>query len=243
MRRPGGEGAAGKGPNLPRMKYHHAFIMAACFALAAFGPSASSAAATKALPDTPTAAEQPFVTRATAELQKMYGTTALAASAGYFRYNNEDKTGAISWVNPKHWTSDETHPSQLWYDVKGRLIGVDYSVPWTDAKHPPHMWGIDPSRWFEFEHHVHYALKQADGSLAYHGLEDKDITKVGGDADHPTAADLVKAGKAKSASQVAFVFPFAHLWDLEFWLVPNPKGVFAESNPNVKPSHAMGGSM
>ena len=167
------------------MKQHHAFIMAACFALAAFGPSASSAAATKALPDTPTAAEQPFVTRATAELQKMYGTTALASSAGYFRYNNEDKTGAISWVNPKHWTSDETHPSQLWYDVKGRLIGVDYSVPWTDAKHPPHMWGIDPSRWFEFEHHVHYALKQADGSLAYHGMEDKDVTKVGGDAEPP----------------------------------------------------------
>ena len=225
------------------MKYQHAFIMAACIMLAAFGPSASSAAATKAPPDTPTAAEQPFVTKATAELQKLYGTTAQAKAAGYFRYTNEDKTGAISWVNPKYWTSDETHPSQVWYDVKGRLIGVDYSVPWTDAKHPPSMWGILPARWFEFEHHVHFGVKQADGSIKYGGAEDSSIKKVGGDPNHPTAADVVKMGKAKSASDVAYVFPFAHLWDLEFWLVPNPKGVFAEANPNVKPSHMTGSGM
>jgi hypothetical protein len=225
------------------MKHTNAFILAACLLAAAASPLASHAAATKAPPDTPTAAEQPFVTKATAELQKLYGTEALADKAGYYRYNNEDKTGAISWVNPKYWTSDETHPSQVWYDVKGRLIGVDYSVPWTDAKHPPKMWGIDPRRWFEFEHHVHWAVKQPDGSLKYDGAEDKDVKKVRGDPDHPTAADIVKMGKAKHASDVAFVFPFAHLWDLEFWLIPNPSGVFATKNPNVKPSHTMSSGM
>jgi hypothetical protein len=220
------------------MKNQHAFIMAACLALAASFPSASTAAAPKAPPDTPTAAEKPFVAKATADLQRLYGTTAQAKSAGYFRYNNEDKTGAISWVNTKYWTSDETHPSQLWYDVKGRLIGVDYSQPWTDAKHPPKIWGIVPDRWFEFESHVHYATEQEDGSLKYGGLYNKDIKKVGGNPDNPTAANIVKAGKAPTADDVAFVFPFRHVWDLEFWLVPNPKGVFAEKNPDVKPSHA-----
>ena len=221
------------------MKNHRAFIMAACVSLAAALPLASSAAAPKAPPDTPTAAEQPFVTKATAELQHLYGTTAQAKAAGYFRYNNEDRTGAISWVNTKYWTSDETHPSQLWYDVKGRLIGVDYAQPWTDTKHPPKMWGIDPRRWFEFEPHVHFAVTQSDGSLKYGGAMQKDVKKVGGDPDNPTAADVVKMGKAKSASAVAFVFPFRHVWDLEFWLVPNPSGVFAEKNPNVHPSHPM----
>jgi hypothetical protein len=225
------------------MKQKHAFIMAACLSLAALSPLASNAAATKAPPDTPTAAEQPFVTRATAELQKMYGTTSKASAAGYFRYNNEDRTGAISWVNPKYWVSDETHPSQIWYDVKGRLIGVDYSTLWTDAKHPPSKWGIIPARWFEFENHVHFGLMEPDATLKFGGMEDKTITKVGGDAASPTAADIVKTGKALSAAQVAFVFHFAHLWDLEFWLIPNPSGAFAEKNPNVKPSTTHAGGM
>ena len=220
------------------MTNKRAFIMAACLSLVAAMPMASTAAAPKAPPDTPTAAEQPFVTKATAELQKLYGTTDLAKQAGYFRYNNEDKTGAISWVNTKHWTSDETHPSQLWYDVKGRLIGVDYSLPWTDAKHPPSVWGILPARWFEFAAHVHFAVEQEDGSLKYGGFEAADFKKLGGDPDNPTAATVVKAGKAPTADDVAFIFPFRHVWDLEFWLVPNPKGAFAEKNPNVVPSHA-----
>ncbi len=218
------------------MKNHRAFIMAACLAFAAALPLASTAAATKAPSDTPTAAEQPFVARATSELQKLYGTTAQAKKAGYFRYTNEDKTGAISWVNLKYWHSDETHPSQLWYDVKGRLIGVDYAMPWTDAKHPPNMWGIIPARWFEFEAHVHYAVEQEDGSLKYGGMYSATLKKAGGDPDNPTAADIVKAKKAPSADDVSYVFPFRHVWDLEFWLVPNPSGVFAEKNPNVHPS-------
>jgi len=225
------------------MKQKHAFIMAACLSLAALSPLASNAAATKAPPDTPTAAEQPFVTRATAELQKMYGTTKLASAAGYFRYNNEDRTGAISWVNPKNSTSDETHPYQIWYDVKGRLIGVDYSLPYTNAKHPPSKWGIIPARWFEFPSHVHFGLMEPDATLKFGGMENKDITKIGGDVASPSAADIVKTGNALSTAQVAFVFPFRDVWDLEFWLIPNPSGAFAVKNPNVKPSSTHAGGM
>lgn len=227
------------------MKQQRILAVAAFVALAVtllFMSSATISSAAATPPNTPTAAEQPFVTKATAELQHLYGTTTLAAAAGYFRYNNEDRTGAISWVNTKYWTSDETHPSQIWFDAKGHLIGVDYGQPWTDAKHPPSIWGILPARWFEFEAHTHYALRNADGSLSYHGMENSAITKAGGDPNNPTAADIVKAGKAKSTQQVAFVFPFRHVWDLEFWLVPNPKGVFAESNPNVVPTQKMSGS-
>jgi len=217
--------------------------MAACLALAAAAPMASTAADTKAPPDTPTAAEQPFVARATAELQKLYGTTDLAKAAGYFRYTNEDKTGAISWVNTSYWTSDETHPSQLWYDAKGDLIGVDYAQPWTDAKHPPSIWGIIPGRWFEFEGHVHFGVTQKDGSIKYGGFESDAFKKLGGDPDNPTAADVVKAKKADSVADVAYVFPFRHVWDLEFWLVPNPNGAFAEKNPNVQPTKTTGSGM
>ena len=210
-----------------------ALAMSAAIILCA-APKTAAAKATPP-PNTPTAAELPFVTRATSELQKMYGTTALATKAGYFRYTDEDSTGAISWVNTKYFTSDETHPSQLWYDVKGNLIGVDYSVPKTSTA--PKMWGILPSRWFDFEPHEHYGVAvKALGAMKLGYILDSVITKNGGSAMHPTAADVVKAGKAKSASDVKFVFHFPDLWDLEFWLVPNPSGVFATKNPNVKPS-------
>src|SRR5450755_4419823 len=187
------------------MKTHIAAALALSAAIILFGPSAG---ATKPAPppDKPTAAETPFVSRATAELQKMYGTTAAAAAAGYFQYTDEDSTGAISWINTKYWTSDETHPSQLWYDVKGRLIGV------------------------------HYAVKNAMGAITYNYLLTGQVTKVGGSPMHPTAADVVKIGKAKSTSDVLFTFAFPDVWDLEFWVVPNPKGVFATKNPAVIPS-------
>jgi hypothetical protein len=138
------------------MKNNIAAALALSAAIILCAAPKSAAAKTTPPPNTPTAAELPFVTRATSELQKMYGTTALAANAGFFRYTDEDSTGAISWVNTKNFTSDETHPSQLWYDVKGNLIGVDYSVPKTSTA--PKMWGILPARWFEFEAHVHYGV-------------------------------------------------------------------------------------
>lgn len=176
------------------------------------------------------------MTKASHDVNAMYATTADAAKAGYFRYNDEDDTGAISWVNLKYWTSDETHPNQLWYDVKGNLLGVDYTVPYTDKMHPPSMWGVIPARWQDYESHTHYAVKQADGSLKYDYALDKDIKKVGGDPAHPTAADLVKLGKAKAASDVAWVFAVPESWDLEFWVDGNPSGAFAYKNPQVHPS-------
>lgn len=181
------------------------------------------------------ASEKLFVNSVTSDLQSRFGTTDQAAAAGYFRYTNEDSTGAISWVNTQYWTSDPKHPSQLWYDATGKLIGVDFSVPKTAT--PPSLWGVSPSRWFEFEQHVHFGVKTPNG-IKFGGVGAKGMAKVHGSLSNPTPTDVVNLGKAKSTSDVAFVFEFPNLWDLEFWLVPNPLGPFAEHNPNVKPSAA-----
>ena len=181
------------------------------------------------------ASEQSFIAAATKDLQARFGTTAQAAAAGYFRYTNEDDTGAISWVNTNYWTSDATHPSQLWYDVHGKLIGVDYSILMANSPKAPSIWGISPSRWTTFDQHVHFGIKTASG-IVFGAVGPKSMAKVGGSAANPTAADIVKLGKAKAVSDVAFVFQFPAIWDLEFWLVPNPLGAFAEHNPNVIPS-------
>ena len=192
--------------------------------------------------------EKQFVSSVTSDLQARFATTAQAKAAGYFQYTVEDQTGAISWVNTSHWQSDQTHPSQLWYDAKGRLIGADFSVLQNGPRPArPSLWGVSPSRWLDFSPaHVHFAIKTASG-LQYGGVGQKTLGIVGASVSHPTADDIVKAGKTTrwqrlhiaapaSASDVAFVFTFPALWDLQVWLVPNPLGAFAEHNPNVIPT-------
>ncbi len=190
----------------------------------------------KPTPAPATADEQQFVAKVTADLQKRFGSRMAAAAAGYYRYTDEDDTGAISWVNTNYWHSDPQHPSQLWYDAKGRLIGVDLSIPRAESATVPTLWGVSPARWMTFRQHIHFGLKNASGGMTFGAVGPIAIRKAGGNPEMPTADDLVKLDRAKSASDVAFVFQFPAIWDLQFWLVPNPNGPFAESNPNVIPS-------
>lgn len=215
-------------------------------ALAATGCSALAAAMAPKLPDKPLPAELAFVQQVTKDLNARFATPADAEKAGFFRYNNEDKTGAISYAN-NQWNSaaDPAHPqpSQLWYDVKGHLLGADFTVPLTDQNSaaPPKLWGLDPGRWFKFKHsHVHYVLK-GDTNASYGLAVGGDAyVKAGGDMSNPTAAPLVKMGKVKSVDQVTHVLPFPAQWDVEVWVTPNPLGAFAETNPLVKPSKDAG---
>ena len=76
----------------------------------------------------PTPSEAKFVSAMQADLNHRFATPAAAEAAGYFRYTNADDTGAISYAN-LHWaSSDVHHPSQLWYDKRGNLLGADYSI-------------------------------------------------------------------------------------------------------------------
>lgn len=190
-------------------------------------------------PDKPAASEMPFVQKVTADLNSRFATTAAAAQAGYFRYNNEDNTGAISYAN-LHWDSSAEQPSQLWYDVNGKLLGADYSIPLTatNAATPPSLWDVNPQRWSKFGHdHVHYILKMPDGTMKYGlAVSGKAFAAAGGDVMNPQADTLVKMGKVKSASDVSKIFRFPAQWDLELWVTPNPNGAFAEKNPLVHPS-------
>jgi hypothetical protein len=229
------------------LAYRTLFALCAIFATVAAMPPAPTASPAPTAAPPASAAEQQFVSSATADLQGRFGTTSQAAAAGYFQYTTEDQTGAISWVNTKNWQSDQTHPSQLWYDVKGRLIGADFSILQSGSPSRPKVWGIAPTRWLDFSPgHVHFAIKSPSG-LQYGGAGSKTMAKVGGSVANPTAADIVKIGKTSrwkvlgipaphSVADVAFVFPFPALWDLQVWLVPNPLGAFAEHNPNVIPS-------
>lgn len=200
----------------------------------------ASPAAESTPPPTPaalSAAEKKFVADATTVLNGKYSTPAAAEKAGYVRYTNEDETGAISYAN-KVWESTSIAvPSQLWYDVHGRLLGADYSVYVDKHPAPPALFGITPARFFAENAHIHYVIRNADGSLTYsRALGTKKYAATGLNPMNPTAAGLAKAGAVASPDEVATVFLFPHIWDVTVWVVPNPSGPFADANPNVKPS-------
>jgi hypothetical protein len=211
--------------------------------LVAFSLLAGAAVAQDKLTGHPTASETKFVESVTADLNARFPTTEAARKAGYLRYTDEDETGAISYAN-RRWTStDPQHPSQLWYDVKGRLLGADFSVLQADSPEAPHLFGVDPRRWQKFGAHVHYGLKGPDGTTIYGGVGAKTMAKGNGSVAHPDAQALVAAGVAKSVGDVRFVFPFPAIWDLTVWVLPNPDGAFANANPNVKPAGKTAPSM
>ena len=203
------------------------------FAAKAF---AAAPAPKPTLPPKPQGAEVAFVAHIQKVLPQEYATIADAEHAGYFRYTNEDSSGSISYAN-LHWTSrDWNHPSQLWYDVLGNLLGADFSEPYVAGK-PPSLWGVNPARWQYFEEHVHYILRGPHGTIIYgRATSAKKFTAAGGSLANPQPATLVKMGIVKSTSQVVRVFTFPAIWDLVVWVKPNPNGAFAWMNPLVHPS-------
>jgi hypothetical protein len=183
------------------------------------------------------ASEKAFVAAVQADLMKRYPTAADAEKAGYIRYTSEDETGAISYAN-LHWQStDAKHPSQLWYDKNGQLLGADYSVLLSASPGRPALWGINPGRWVEFDGHVHYVERDpATGKLTYdHWVMNPKFAAAGGNTAQPTAATLVALKKVPNASAVTTIFAFPSIWDLIVWVKPNPSGAFADKNPAVTP--------
>ena len=206
-------------------------VLAPIGGLAAATPSPSPS-----LPPQPQGSEIAFVQGIQKDLMARFPSPADAEKAGYFRYGNEDEDGAISYAN-LHWQSpDQQHPSQLWYDVHGNLLGADFSVLQSNSPAPPAIWGVSYRRWVSFREHIHYILAGPNGTNVYGATRVTKFVAAGGNADNPQAATLVKMGIAKSTADVKRVFLFPSLWDLIVWVKPNPNGAFADKNPLVVPS-------
>jgi hypothetical protein len=176
-------------------------------------------------PLTPT--EQQFVSSVQRDLLARFPTVQDAIKAGYVRYTDPDDTGAISYAN-QQWNSDPTHPSQLWYDKDGNLMGADFSVPRPNNQPRPSLWGIDPGRWYEFNGHVHYVVKDpSSGNMLYNQwVWNADFTAAGGNLGKPSADVLVKLGRVPSANYVSTIFEFPTIWDLIVWVKPHAAGAF-----------------
>lgn len=166
--------------------------------------------------------EAAFVQSVQRDLTARFPHAADAVKAGYMRYTAIDDTGAISYANDR-WTSDPKHPSQLFYDKDGNLLGADFSVPRPNNEPRPQLWGINPGRWFEFDGHVHYVVKDPrTGNVLYdQWIWNNDFTGAGGNLSKPSADTIVKLGRVPSAGYVTTIFELPTIWDLIVWVKPH----------------------
>ena len=135
----------------------------------------------------PQGTEIAFVTGIQKDLMARFPTAADAIKAGYFRFGNEDSDGAISYANLQWQSADPQHPSQLWYDVKGNLLGADFSVLQSSSMEPPKLWGVDFRRWTSFREHIHYILVGPNGTETYGGMSAKKFVAAGGSVNRSRA--------------------------------------------------------
>ena len=206
------------------MKAFLTAALLAVFCARAFAPALADQDATDFGPLSPS--EEQFVASVKADLFARYPHAGDAEKAGYVRYTSPDDTGAISYANRK-WSSDPTHPSQLWYDASGNLMGADFSQLRPNNEPRPQLWGVNPGRWYQFNGHVHYVVKEASGKILYdQWLWNADFVSLGGDLNAPSADIIVKAGKVPSADMIQTIFDFPTQWDLIVWLVPHREGAF-----------------
>lgn len=168
------------------------------------------------------ASEQQFVASVQRDLTARFPHVSDAGKAGYVRYTAPDDTGAISYAN-QEWNSDPSHPSQLWYDKDGNLLGADFSVPRPNGEARPQLWGIDPGRWYEFNGHVHYVIKDpTSGKMIYdQWIWNNDFVNAGGNLSHPSAQTVVQMGRVPSAGYITTIFEFPTQWDLIVWVKPH----------------------
>ena len=171
------------------------------------------------------AREAQFVAAVQRDLLARFPHVSDAQKAGYVRYTAPDDTGAISYAN-RQWTSDPTHPSQLWYDSAGNLMGADFSVPRPNGEPRPQLWGINPGRWYEFNGHVHFVIQDpATNNMVYdQWVWNDQFVKAGGNLANPSPDVLVKLNRAPSADAVKTIFEFPTLWDLIVWVKPHAAG-------------------
>jgi hypothetical protein len=172
-------------------------------------------------------AETQFVQSVQTDLTARFPHVGDAEKAGYVRYTSVDNTGAISYAN-RQWNSDPTHPSQLWYDKDGNLLGADFSVPRPNGEPRPQLWGVNPGRWYEFNGHVHYVVHEPDtGKTVYdQWIWNKDFVAAGGSLTNPSPEIVVKLGRVPSTEFVSTIFEFPTLWDLIVWIKPHAAGPF-----------------
>lgn len=181
-------------------------------------------------PPKPSAAESAFVGSVARALHTKFGDVHAAESAGYYRTTRLEPDGTIIYFN-NQWNPRALAPNFLWYDKHGKLVGLDYQYLVASHRQPPAGYAVAASRWTTIDAHIHYGYRLPDGTIVRKGYG----ILPGMHGNVLTEAELRQAKLLPADAKLLWTYVHPKSWDLGFWLVPNPSGAFADTNPNVKP--------
>lgn len=183
-------------------------------------------------PPKPSAAESAFVQSVAQQLLAKYPTDQSALKAGYYRTTRLEPDGTIIYFN-NQWNPTRLQPNFLWYDKTGKLVGLDYQYLVSAYPKPPaqSVFPVSPSRWTTIDPHIHYGYRLPDGTIKRKGYGMLPSMK----GNTLTESELRAAKLLPANAKLLWTYVHPKSWDLGFWLAPNPKGAFADLNPNVKP--------
>ncbi|MDE2572061.1 MAG: hypothetical protein KGM44_06010 [bacterium] len=189
------------------------------------------AAASAAPVEQASPAEIAFVSRVAKRLLAEFPTAAEAERAGYRQTTGVGSDGTSIYFNDDFVRLDELHPNFLWYDRRGRLVGLDYEYPQSEHPQAPTvLFPVQASRWTVVHEHIHYAYRLGTGVIAMHGARATPRLR----SPHIGAQALRAEHLLPAGATLLWAYYHPACWDLGFWLVPNPNGPFADLNPNVK---------
>ncbi|MHB8151765.1 MAG: hypothetical protein ACYDGW_09580 [Vulcanimicrobiaceae bacterium] len=177
----------------------------------------------------PNATEKAYITRVAHVLLAKYPTVASARAAGYFKMTGI-MGGTAIYFDRRFSGITPLHPNFLWYSRQGRLVGLDYEYPQSRYPKPPvSRFPIGAARWTVVHEHAHIAYRLPNGTVHLRGIRAYPNLRSGKITPTELTADKVLPAGA------TLIWAYFHptCWDLGFWLVPNPKGAFADLNPLV----------
>lgn len=207
-------------------------LLALCVGLLAIAVVGLGVAAARRSNASPHAdpAERRFIASVGSNLMSRYPTRAQALRSDYIAITGIESDGTAVYFDPSRTRIDALHPNFLWYDRRGKLVGLDYELPVSSYPHPPAaLFPVSRARWTTVKEHIHFNYRIGDGPM-HMGISHP---RANIRANPVTAAQLRADKLLPANAKLLWVYDHPKSWDLGFWLVRNPNGAFASRDPLV----------
>jgi hypothetical protein len=162
----------------------------------------------------PQAASARFASSVAAIVLKTYANETAAAAAGYANDSASMRSGWQRYVSTRLGAPHLETPNAIIYDNFGKPIRAEYWVYSHASATPPHIWGIEASRWFWVGAHIDWSDSAPDANNVF-GRYWSDANRYGPGSDlYPTERDFQELNKLSQSGVARTVVAFPAAWHL-----------------------------
>lgn len=143
-----------------------------------------------------------------------YAREADAVKAGYLDDSLALPSASRRYVRIYDGAPQLTKPNAIIYGARGGPAKVEYWVFGDTSPSPPHLWGIDPSKWAWVGGYIDWASIGKDHRLVRRRYwSDGNVRGPGADA-YPTKNDILEVAELSRLPNIVSVMSFPPAWHL-----------------------------